>query len=47
MDREDIRPTEEFMQVIYGAIEAADTFAFVLTLNSIVSVPVVVKLRMR
>jgi hypothetical protein len=25
--------------VIYGAIEAADTFAFVLTLNWIVSVP--------
>jgi hypothetical protein len=26
-------------QAIYGGIEAADTFAFALTLNSIVSVP--------
>ena len=29
------------MQANYGAIEAADTFALVLTLNSIVSVPCV------
>ena len=39
VDWEGIRPTEEFMQAIYGAIEAADTFALVFTLNSIVSVP--------
>ena len=31
VDLEDIRPTEEFMQAIYGAIEGADTFIFVLT----------------
>src|SRR5213596_458237 len=37
VDWEDIRPTEEFMQAIYGAIEAAETFVFVLTPNSIAS----------
>jgi WD40 repeat protein len=37
VDWEDIRPTEEFMQAIYGAIEAADTFIFVLTPDSIAS----------
>jgi hypothetical protein len=31
VDWEDIRPTEEWMQAIYGAIEGANTFAFVLT----------------
>jgi hypothetical protein len=31
VDWEGIRPTEEFMQAIYCAIEAADTFIFVLT----------------
>jgi hypothetical protein len=39
VDWEDIRPTEEFMQAIYGAIEGADTFVFVLTPDSIASVP--------
>ena len=29
VDWESIRPTEEFMQAIYGAIEGADTFVFV------------------
>jgi TIR domain len=29
VDWDDIRPAEEFMQAIYGAIEAADTFLFV------------------
>src|SRR5437899_1429944 len=38
VDWEGIRPTEEFMQAIYGAIEAADTFVFVLTPDSVVSV---------
>src|ERR1700730_3097518 len=38
VDWEGIRPTEEFMQAIYGAIEAADTFIFVLTPDSVVSV---------
>ncbi len=38
MDREGIRPTEEFMRAIYAAIEAADTFVFVLTSESIASV---------
>ena len=38
-DWEDIRPTEEFMQAIYGAIEGADTFVFVLTPDSVASVP--------
>jgi tetratricopeptide (TPR) repeat protein len=38
VDWEDIRPTEEFMQAIYGAIEAADTFVFVLTPDSVASV---------
>jgi hypothetical protein len=37
VDREDIRPTKEFMQAIYGAIEGADTFVFVLTSDSIIS----------
>src|SRR5207237_9589488 len=39
VDWEDIRPTEEFMQAIYGAIEAADGFVFVLTPNSVASIP--------
>src|SRR4029453_15253917 len=38
VDWEAIRPTEEFMQAIYGAIEAADTFIFVLTPDSVTSV---------
>src|SRR6266446_9989599 len=38
VDWEDIRPTEEFMQAIYGAIEGADTFVFVLTPDSVASV---------
>src|SRR5437762_11590680 len=38
VDCEGIRPTEEFMQAIYGAIEAADTFVFVLTPDSVASV---------
>src|SRR5256884_9975234 len=37
VDWEGIRPTEEFMQAIYGAIEGADTFIFVLTPDSIAS----------
>src|SRR6476660_652572 len=37
VDWESIRPTEEFMQAIYGAIEGADTFVFVLTPDSIAS----------
>ena len=37
VDWEGIRPTEEFMQAIYGAIEGADTFVFVLTPDSVVS----------
>jgi WD40 repeat protein len=37
VDWEDIRPTEEFMQAIYGAIEGADTFVFVLTPDSVAS----------
>jgi WD40 repeat protein len=37
VDWEGIRPTEEFMQAIYGAIEGADTFVFVLTPDSIAS----------
>jgi tetratricopeptide (TPR) repeat protein len=39
VDWEDIRPTEDFMQAIYGAIEGADTFIFVLTPDSIASIP--------
>jgi hypothetical protein len=38
VDWDDIRPAEEFMQAIYGAIEAADTFLFVLTSDSVASV---------
>jgi hypothetical protein len=38
IDWEGIRPTEEFMQAIYRAIEAADTFIFVLTPDSVASV---------
>jgi hypothetical protein len=38
VDWEDIRPTEDFMQAIYGAIEGADTFVFVLSPDSITSV---------
>ena len=37
VDWEGIRPTEEFMQAIYRAIEGADTFVFVLTPDSVVS----------
>src|SRR6266567_4124972 len=37
-DWEDIRPTEEFMQAIYGAIEGVDAFVFVLTPDSVASV---------
>src|SRR6266576_1289439 len=39
VDWEDIRPTEEFMQAIYGAIEGADTFVFVLTPDYVASIP--------
>src|SRR6476469_131740 len=38
VDWEDIRPTEDFMQAIYAAIEATDTFVFVLTPDSVASV---------
>jgi hypothetical protein len=38
VDWEDIRPTEEWMRAIYGAIEGADTFVFVLTPDSVASV---------
>src|SRR6266516_5281587 len=38
VDWEDIRPTEEWMQAIYGAIEGVDTFVFVLTPDSVASV---------
>ena len=38
VDWEDIRPTEEWMRSIYGAIECADTFVFVLTPDSVASV---------
>jgi len=38
VDWEDIRPTEDFMQAIYGAIEGVDTFVFVLTPDSVDSV---------
>ena len=38
VDWEGIRPTEEFMQAIYGVIEGADTFIFVLTPDSVTSV---------
>ncbi|HEY5704164.1 MAG TPA: TIR domain-containing protein [Terrimicrobiaceae bacterium] len=37
VDWEGIRPTEEFMQAIYSAIESADTFIFVLSPESISS----------
>ncbi len=37
VDWEGIRPTEEFMQAIYGAIEGADTFVFVLRPDSVAS----------
>jgi hypothetical protein len=39
VDWQDIRPAEEFMQAIYGAIEGADTFIFVLTPDSVASIP--------
>src|SRR5215469_3492640 len=39
VDWEDIRPTEEFMQAIYAAIEGADTFVFVITPDSVASIP--------
>jgi tetratricopeptide (TPR) repeat protein len=38
VDWEDIQPTEEWMQAIYGAIEGADTFIFVLTPDSLASI---------
>src|SRR5438128_8503338 len=38
VDWEGIRPTEEFMQAIHAAIEAADVFVFVLTPDSVASV---------
>jgi len=38
VDWNDIRPTEEWMQAIYAAIEGADTFVFVLTPDSVASV---------
>src|SRR5438067_4214455 len=38
VDWRDIRPTEEWMQAIYAAIEGADTFVFVLTPDSVASV---------
>jgi tetratricopeptide (TPR) repeat protein len=38
VDWEDIRPTEEWMQAIYRAIEGADTFVFVLTPDSVASI---------
>src|SRR6516165_11378670 len=38
VDWEDIRPTEEWMQAVYAAIEGADTFVFVLTPDSVASV---------
>jgi TIR domain-containing protein len=38
VDWQGIRPTEEFMQAIYSAIEAADIFVFVLTPDSVASV---------
>jgi hypothetical protein len=37
VDWEDIRPTEEWMQAIYAAIEGADTFVFVITPDSVAS----------
>src|SRR6267143_5039763 len=37
VDWEDIRPTEEWMQAIYAAIDGADTFIFVLTPDSVAS----------
>ena len=37
VDWEDIRPTEEWMQAIYAAIEGADTFVFVLSPDSVAS----------
>jgi hypothetical protein len=37
VDWADIRPAEEWMQAICGAIEGADTFIFVLTPDSVVS----------
>ena len=39
VDWQDIRPTEEFIQAIYGAIEGADTFIFVPTPDFVASVP--------
>ena len=38
VDWEDIRPTHDFMQAIYRAIEGADAFVFVLSPDSIASV---------
>ena len=39
VDWEDVRPTEDFMQAIFGAIEGADMFISVLTPDSIASIP--------
>src|ERR1700756_1399988 len=38
VDWEGIRPTEEFMEAIYGAFEAADTFVFIIPPESVASV---------
>ncbi len=35
VDWEDIRPTEEWMQAIYAAIDGADTFIFVLPQSAV------------
>jgi len=37
VDWEGIRPTEEFMQAIYRAIESTDTFVFVISSDSVTS----------
>ncbi len=37
VDWDDLRPAEEFMQAIYGAIERANAFVFVLTPSSLAS----------
>ena len=47
VDWEDIRPTEEWMQAIYGAIEGADTFIFVFTPDSVASMSAAVRSRTR
>jgi len=47
VDWEDIRPTEEWMQAIYAAIEGADTFIFVLTPAQLLQSPAVMRSRMQ